>query len=313
MMNMNNTINLAEESSHDEIDVIELFKLLISGKWLIFGITSLFFLLSLIYSLSLPNIYISKAILVPQHSSIENNSNYGSLANFAGFNIANQPASTLTSQATEKLNSFSFFENNILPKISLPELMAVDRWDQKTNKIIFNSKIFNESGNSWLKEGKQENSKPSLQDSYKLFKSHLSIKKNQETGFITLEISHQSPFIAKEWVMLLVDEVNLFYRDKEKLEAEQSVQYINEQMLKTNLAEIKLVLSNLLQQEIQKLLLIEVNKSYVFEYLDPPVAMEKKSEPSRSFICLIGLIVGLIMGVTMVILQSIYRNINLTK
>jgi hypothetical protein len=50
----------------------------------------------------------------------------------------------------------------------------------------------------------------------------------------------------------------------------------------TSLSEIKQVLAQLLQEETKKLTLIEANQSYVFDYIDPPAVMEKKSEPKRS-------------------------------
>ena len=43
-----------------------------------------------------------------------------------------------------------------------------------------------------------------------------------------------------------------------------------------------------LQEQIQKLTLIEANEFYVFEYIDPPAVMEKKSDPNRKLICIIG-------------------------
>ena len=45
-------------------------------------------------------------------------------------------------------------------------------------------------------------------------------------------------------------------------------------------------MAELQQQEIQKLTLMEASEFYVFEYIDPPAVMEKKSEPSRAMICI---------------------------
>ena len=40
-------------------------------------------------------------------------------------------------------------------------------------------------------------SKPSPQESYKIFKNIFSISENLETGFVKISIDHQSPHIAK--------------------------------------------------------------------------------------------------------------------
>ena len=69
----------------------------------------------------------------------------------------------------------------------------------------------------------------------------LSLSEDKKSGFITLSIKHQSPFIAKQWVELIVNEVNSFYRQKDKSESEKAVSYLNQQISMTGLSEIKQV------------------------------------------------------------------------
>ena len=69
----------------------------------------------------------------------------------------------------------------------------------------------------------------------------------------------------------------------------------------TNLSEIKQVLAQLLQEETKKLTLIEANQSYVFDYIDPPAAMELKSEPKRALICFAFALFGSILSILMVL------------
>ena len=111
---------------------------------------------------------------------------------------------------------------------------------------------------------------------------HLSLSEDKKSGFITLSIKHQSPFIAKQWAELVINEVNAFYRQKDKSESEKAVSYLNQQISMTGLSEIKQVIAQLLQEETKKLTLIEANQYYVFDYIDPPAVMEKKSEPKRA-------------------------------
>ena len=79
------------------------------------------------------------------------------------------------------------------------------------------------------------------------------------------------------------------------------------QINKTNLAEIKQVMAELLQQETQKLTLIEANDFYVFDYIDTPALMEEKSEPKRSLILLLGTIIGIFIGIILVLIRH-YRS-----
>ena len=91
---------------------------------------------------------------------------------------------------------------------------------------------------------------------------------------------------------MVVNELNSFYRKKDKLEAEKAVHYLNKQISTTNLSEIKEVLAKLLQEQTKKLTLIEANQFYVFEYVDPPAVMEKKLEPKRAIICIFKYVFG---------------------
>ena len=59
----------------------------------------------------------------------------------------------------------------------------------------------------------------------------------------------------------------------------------------------------LMKEETQKLALVEAKEFYVYEYIDPPVVMEKKSEPSRALICIIFALFGGMLSVTIVLVR----------
>ena len=76
--------NKHSEDFINQIDLKELFYVLLQGKWIIISITSLVSICAVIYSLSLPNIYQSKALLVPVNSSSGASGALGSYAGLAG-------------------------------------------------------------------------------------------------------------------------------------------------------------------------------------------------------------------------------------
>ena len=51
-----------------------------------------------------------------------------------------------------------------------------------------------------------------------------------------------------------------------------------------------------MQKEIQKLTLVEAREEYVFEYVYPPLVMERKSEPNRILILILFFIIGAFSG-----------------
>ena len=292
----------------DEIDLREIFYILLAGKWVIVSLTTIVSIIGVIYSLSLPNIYESKALLVPVNPSSSIAGSLGAYNNLASSLVrTNFPPSSdegNSVKAIKKISSLSFFEDNIAPNIYLPDLMAVKSWNSKTNKVFFDESVYDISTKTWIGEfSKSMQKMPSAQTSFKEFESKISLNVDIETGFVTLSIKHQSPFIAKQWAELIVNEINSFYRQKDKLRSEKTVAYLNNQFLMTTLSEIKQVLAELLQEETKKLALIEANQFYVFDYIDPPAVMEKKSEPKRSLICIFSALLGGILSVLFVLLR----------
>jgi LPS O-antigen subunit length determinant protein (WzzB/FepE family) len=71
----------------------------------------------------------------------------------------------------------------------------------------------------------------------------------------------------------------------------------------TGLSEIKQVIAELLQEETKKLTLIEANQYYVFDYIDPPAVMEKKSEPKRALICIFSALLGGMLSLLFVLIR----------
>ena len=183
--------------------------------------------------------------------------------------------------------------------------MALKLWNPETNTLSFDKNIYDTNSNTWVRDYSYPRQQiPSAQESFEVFKEeHLSLSENKKSGFITLSIKHQSPFVAKQWVELIVNEVNSFYRQKDKIESEKAVSYLNQQVSLTSLSEIKEALAQLLQEETKKLTLIEANEYYVFDYIDPPAVMEKKSEPKRALLCILFSLFGAILGIVFVLIR----------
>lgn len=303
----NNLYSKKSDLFENEIDFRKLFEVIWGGKWIVLTITSFFILAAIIHSISLPNIYKSTALLSPvdQQNSINNTMrSYGGLATLAGINIPTQSNASNSIKAIDKVNSLSFFSDNILPNIFLPNLMAVKSWDSISNTIYYDASIYNESTKKWIRNSKI----PTVQESFNVFKNkHLEISEDKNTGFITISVKHQSPHVAKTWVDLIVKEINYFFRAKDKVEATAAIDYLNIQIAQTSFTEIKEVIAQLLQQKTQLLTLIEVSDFYVFEYIDPPAVMESKSEPNRLLMCILSALIGITLGIVTVLIRD-YSN-----
>lgn len=299
--NLNNVHNNA-------IDLLELFNVLWLGKSIIIAVTAFTSIFAVFYSLSLPNIYESRAILSPVNStsSISRSlQNYSGLAGIAGINLPSVADEGNSAKAIQKIHSLSFFEDKILPNIFLPDLMALESWNYATNTLNYDQSIYNTKSNTWVRDYSYPASQiPSAQESFYVFNGNkFNASQDKKSGFVTLSLRHQSPFVAKQWIELIVKEINIFYRNKDKSESEKAITYLNKQIAMTSISEVKQVISELLQEETKKLALIEANEFYVFEYIDPPAAMETKSEPRRSIICILGAFFGAILSATFVLIR----------
>tara|TARA_B100000609_G_C17178397_1_gene415694 strand:- start:230 stop:1159 length:930 start_codon:yes stop_codon:yes gene_type:complete len=296
---------------NDEIDLRDLFHVLSKGKRTIIYVTALISTLAIILSLLTPNIYESRTLLAPVKpaNSISGAlKSYSGLAGIAGISLPTDDEENNSAKALEKLKSLSFFENNILNNIFLPDLMAVKSWDYETNTLNYDSSIYEAKSKTWVRDySYPQKLIPSAQESFEVFiENHLTLTEDIETGFISLSIKHQSPFIAKQWAELAVNQVDNFYRQKDKLESEKAVEYLSEQILMTSLSEIKQVIAELLQEETQKLSLVEANEYYVFEYIDPPAVMEEKYGPNRVLYFIVSLLLGALLGIFLVIIKHYF-------
>lgn len=301
--------NMYTTDFDDELDLKELFIILFQGKWIITYVTTFFSIIGIIYSLLLPNIYESEALLAPvdESSSLIGGtlSQYSGIAGLAGISLPDSDISGNSKKAIEVMGSLSFFENYIMPNIFLPDLMAAESWDDKINTINYDESIFKKNSNTWVRNfSYPQKLIPSAQESFEVFKNdHFKMQEDSKTGYIVLSIKHLSPSLAKQWVETIVKEVNAFYRQKDKAQSEKAVIYLNKQMSKTSLSEIREVTASLLQKEIQKLTLVEANTDYVFEYVYPPSLMEEKSEPQRALIVILFFLTGGILGVMIILLK----------
>tara|TARA_B100000780_G_scaffold261631_1_gene214213 strand:- start:43121 stop:44047 length:927 start_codon:yes stop_codon:yes gene_type:complete len=290
--NFNNTDN--------EIDLKELFLAIWSKKILITLITTSAAIFSVLYALSLPNIYTSYALLAP--TSVEDSLSgklgaYSSLAGIAGISLPAESAGKST-EAIERIKSYDFFEDEFLPSIKIENLVATKKWIESSNDIIYNDKIFDKAANKWaLNTDTLDSVKPSNQEAYEIYGEILSIEENSKNGFITISLEHVSPFIAKEWLNLIILKINNHMKQLDKILAENSINYLNRTSEKTNLTQIKGAISKLLQEQIQTLMLAEASKDYVFKPISSPIAPEKKSRPTRAFICILGTLLGFMLSV----------------
>tara|TARA_A100001035_G_C27785618_1_gene504189 strand:+ start:106 stop:1017 length:912 start_codon:yes stop_codon:yes gene_type:complete len=299
-------MNIQNENTQ-EITLRELIDLFFNKWKFISAITLFFAVISVVYAISLPNIYTSKALLSKTNndqSAMGMLSQFSGMASLAGISLPTDSGDR-SIEAIEKVRSFEFFNNNFLPNINLHDLLAVDDWDHETNTLIYDEKSYDSKKNQWIREvSYPKKTIPSAQEAYKTYKVIMNISQDVKTSFINLTVEHRSPYIAKEWADMIISEINNNMREKDKIAALKSIDFLNNQLPTVNYAEIREAISKLQQEQMKQLMLIESNEDYILTVLDSPYASELKSSPNRALICMLITIFGFMASLLMVV----YRN-----
>lgn len=294
----------------DEIDLRELFKVIWQGKWIIIVTTFVFAVTSVIYVLSLPDIYKSEALLAPvtEDSSLKVPGQLGGLAALAGVNLGAMGGDDKTGLALEILKSREFLGRFIEKYDLLIPVMAVKGWSRDSNSLEIDGDIYNNETKQWVRKVKSPFvSKPSVQETYKEFTKLLQVSQNTTTGMITLSVEYYSPYIAKEWADNLIKEINEDMRQRELQEADSSIAYLNNQIAQTNLADVRTMLFSLIEEQTKTLMLANVRDEYVLKTIDPAIVSEMKNKPQRPFIVILTVLVGGFLSIFMILFMNFIR------
>ena len=291
----------------DEIDIKELWNAIWAGKLLIVAITAIFSVASVLYALSLPDIYKSEATLAPvekQSSGLGGMaSQLGGLASLAGVSLGGEKTDK-TSFALEVMKSRAFVFKFIEKYNITEKLMAVSNWDPNSNEVIYNEELYNPRSKEWLRNPKGTlKSKPSLQEVYKKFQTVVSIEQDKSNSMVTISVEHFSPYIAKQWVEWLIYSINEEMKHRELDEATKTITYLNKQLGQTKISGHQEILYQLIEEQTKTIMFANVRDEYVLKTIDPALSPEIKSGPKRAMLCVLGFLLGGILSVLIVLIR----------
>jgi len=296
--------------SDHELDLRDLATFILSKLFIIFTFILLSTIISFVYSRSLDDIYTSSALLSPSGSNDSISSkmnNYSTLASVAGISIPSE-GSSKSQEAIAIISSFDFFSKKILPNIKLENILAVKEWIPQKNTIIYDNKIFLDSSGKWIRGTSFPKQQiPSSQEAFRAFKESVSISTDSNTSFVTLSVSHQSPYIAKKWLDIIILNINESMRQEKKYLAEKSIIFLKEISKTTNLQSSKDAISALLESQLKSLMLVSAKEDYVYKIIESPLVPEIKSSPRRSLMVVSGIFLGAIMGLLTSIMMFLFK------
>lgn len=294
----------------EEIDLAAIFSLFWRGKWIVIASTACFAAFSVWYALSLADTYESQVLLAPateQKNVVP--SQLGGLAALAGVNLGGGAAVDKTTLSIEVLKSRDFIMRFIDQHKLLVPLMAAERYVLDTEKLIINSDIYNEVEECWVRSVRPPKQvKPSLQEAHEFFINNvLSVEQDKMSGIVRISITSVSPLLAQQWLEWLIRDLNQEMRQLDIIQSELSIEYLQQQLDIVKLASLQESLFVLMEEQLGKLMLANVQKDYAFRIIDQPLVPEVKAGPKRALICIVITLLGGLFGLFLVIIFSLIK------
>jgi len=279
----------------DEISLADVLRAMNAQRALIIAITLACTALAAVLAFVMTPVYRSTALLVPVSQEQESQGlsaiagQFGGLAQLAGLNLSGGGSSS-KDEAIALLKSRGFTERFIQSENLLPILFDGE-WDAEEEK--------------WKSDDPEEI--PTLNDGYRLFDSKIrQVTEDRKTSLVTLTIDWKDRELAARWTQLLVERINQSMRERAVEESQRSLNYLNQELLKTEAAEVRQAIYRLIENQIKTIMWANVRDQYSFRVLDPPAVADKDdpARPRRALMIVVGFLVGGFISLIVVYFRS---------
>ena len=256
-------------------------------------------LLSVIYSLTIPEKYLSQAISI--QAEISNPTSVDSTGGL--LQIFGPQSKSSTEKTLTILKSRSFFRNFYEDNQFLFELMAVESFDTKNNKYSVNNSSYNQKDNKWI-------SKPSFEQSFMAFHEQFSVSTDLITGEIYTSTKHINPIVALQWNEAILAKINQITKEKQIKKSSSAIDYYKRQLNNETSLAVRSVLMSSMASELQTIATSNVTDEYSLEVIDPPFLPERSSEPNNAVISILGTILSFVIFFTYFVFFDLYKSFN---
>lgn len=287
--------NTTSDYPLEVVNLFEIWNVVWKRKWQGIGITLVFSVVAVIYSITAEEIYRSEALLAPAEIRQPTNpliSQLGTAAGLVGINVNPDQGNQVT-VAIATLQSRDFIRRFVERHDLLVPLFA-SNWDKDSQQSFVDTNIYDEATNTWLDEP------PSNAQVYSMFSGILSINEDLVTNLITIAIEWRDPYQAKDWVTWLAQDINELIKDQDLQEATSAIEYLQKQLQSTQLVEMQQAFYQLIEAQTRIVMLADVRDDYVFRVIDPAYIPESRVRPNRFVIVAFGTLLG--MGVSLIVL-----------
>ena len=270
------------QTNEEPIDILDLIQLLLDNAKFIAIATISIAILSALYISSVERTYVATTL-------VKSSSKVGSTGDSAASGLAGLLGVQASSAIVVNNNdidstiavmlSREFLEKFIVDHDLLKEIF-IDDWDKNKN--------------TW------KNEVPLITDGYNILKEAIKVTfdpiafTRMQIGFAELEVGWPNGEGAAYIANNLVKDLNLFLAARMILEAESSVEFIDEQFTKTNVLAVRESLSKLKIEQIRNMMLANSTQDFALRVIDDALIPEFPSTPKRMQFVFIATALGLL-------------------
>jgi uncharacterized protein involved in exopolysaccharide biosynthesis len=258
-------------SSEKGLDLFYLFKFFWLNKYFIFLIVSCFCLVSIFYSYTRENIYLSTTLVEigDSNDELSRSSQALQLLNFGIGNNVSSPEKELLAKL-ESIAYFKFLASNeeLIKAILVNNHKLVPTFEKKNfylgKGINLNTNIPNE-----------------FYDAYRNFFGNLHVEKKANTSFLNLGYKSSSPELSKKMTDLIFQTFNEYERSKILSNSEKYIEYLYGEVKLVSDADVKKLLFSLIESEYKKIAIVNVNQNYALKEVSPAIIEKIRISPNR--------------------------------
>ncbi len=299
----------------DEIDLLDLWRVLWSGRWLVAGITILATAAAVLVSLYLlPVTYRSEAVLAPVEKE---GGGMGALSGLVG--SLPLPISLSGGGKSESILAFlnsRTLRQRLIEKYDLLPLLYPGLWDPERK--------------AWKVEDPEEAPTVVKALQSKALDSLFSVSQDKKTGLVTLAWEGEDPAWCADMLRRVIGELRFFLDNEYVTDARREREFVEKQLAKAT-AELEywerqvpseeLTLAKIsrerlaaqtvyteLRKQLELAKISEARENVTFKVLDPPFVPERKYKPKRTLIVALTAMTSLFLAVFLVFARHAVRN-----
>ena len=276
----------------------ELFSILWKGKILIIMIAAVSFIIAAIGALNSPDLYRSSAILNVVERGGGGNITSAAIS-FAGLSVAQKGVKG--PRYVNTVRSRAFFKHLVeTDEDFLPALMAAQRYDKKSEKLIYDSS-YDVVNKKWLAE------KPHYLEAYIYYIQKMGIVFHRDRNIIDISIEHISPFAAKDMVESIIFKADTMLRTLDLEVSSESLAYLTKAIPNTQQIAIRGAMNEMVMSQLETQMMASIGPTYIIQVVDPPFVPLYRFAPNRTFRSLSAGVVGLVFGIVFILLRHFLK------